>query len=100
MTVDEDRPAPSDLVDEALAALKDEYPTLEAFATLETIDGHKAVGHDIEFTSLDMINACAIRAFRTARRTVFVLAQWSDLEAEEAEDALKALLRSLEETDA
>jgi hypothetical protein len=101
VTVDDDRPAPSDLIDEALAALKDEYPTLEAFPAVETIDGHKAVGHDLEFISLDLNNAGAIRGFRTPRRTIFILAQWSDdLEGEEAESALKVLRRSLEETDA
>jgi hypothetical protein len=65
VTVDEDRPSPAELADEALAALKDEYPTLDAFPALETIDGHKAVGHDVEFTSLDLNNACVIRSFRT-----------------------------------
>ena len=100
VTVDEDRPAPADLADEALAALKGEYPTLDAVPALETIDGHKAIGHDVEFSSLDMNNAGAIRAFRTPRRTVFLLAQWSDLEGDEAEEALKALRRTLEETDA
>ena len=101
VTVDEDRPAPAELADEALAALKDEYPTLDASPALETIDGHKAVGHDVEFISLDLNNACVIRAFRTPRRTVFLLGQWSDdIEGEEAETALKALRRSLEETDA
>lgn len=101
VTADEDRPAPADLADEALAALRDEYPTLDAVPALETIDGHPAVGHDVEFISLDLNNACAIRSFRTPRRTLFVLAQWSDdLEGEEAEEALKALRRSLEETDA
>jgi hypothetical protein len=101
VTVDEDRPAPVDLVDEALNALKEEYPTLHAIPALEVIDGHKAVGHDVEFTSLDLNNGGAIRAFKTPTRTVFYLAQWSDdLEGEEAELALKTLRRSLEETDA
>ena len=93
-------PGPAELADEALAALNEEYPTLDAFPALETIDGHKAVGHDVEFISLDLTNACAIRCFRTPRRTVFVLAQWSDLEGDEAEASLKAVRRSLEETDA
>ena len=100
VTLDEDRPEPAGLADEALAALKGEYPTLDAISALEIIDGNKAVGHDVEFFSLDMNNACAIRSYRTPRRTVFVLAQWSDLEGDEAEDALRALRRSVEETDA
>ena len=100
VTVDDEGPAPSELVDEALAALKGEYPTLDASPALEEIDGRKAVGHDVEFVSLDLSNACALRAFRTPRRTVFVLAQWSDLEGEDAEDALRALRLSIEETDA
>ncbi len=100
VTADEDRPEPAGLVDEALAALKAEYPTLNDAPAPETLDGHEAVGHDVEFSSLDLNNAGLIRAFRTPRRTVFLLAQWSDLEGEEAEEAFKALRRSLEETDA
>jgi len=100
VTVDDDSPAPAELADEALAALRDEYPTLDAAPALETIGGQRAVGHDVEFVSLDLPNSCAIRCFRTPRRTVFVLAQWSDLEGEGAEAALQALRRSLEETDA
>ena len=100
VTVDDDRPTPDDLADEALAALKDEYPSLESVEAIEMIDGHQAVGYDVEFTSLDMNNACAIRGFQTPRRTIFVFAQWSDLEDDEADDALKAVRRSLEETDA
>jgi len=100
VTVDDDGPAPAELVDEALAALRDEYPTLEALPALEKIDGRRAVGHDVEFVSLDLPNSCVLRAFRTPRRTVFLLAQWSDLEGEDAEEALKDLRRSIEETDA
>ncbi len=100
VTVDDNAPAPSEMVDEALAALKDEYPTLEASPALETIDGHPAVGHDVEFVSLDLPNSCLIRSFRTPRRTVFVLGQWSDLESDEGEEAFRAIRRSLEETDA
>ena len=99
VTLDQDRPAPDGLADEALDALKGEYPTLGAIPALETFGGHKAVGHDVEFSSLDMNNACAIRSYRTPRRTIFVLAQWSDLEGDEAEEALRALRRSIEETD-
>ncbi len=104
VTLDADRPAPAELADEALGAMREEYPALEATAVAETIDGCKAVGHDAEFISLDVPNACAVRAFRTPRRTVLIFAQWSDLDVEEDDDdpeaMLRALRRSLEETDA
>ena len=99
VTVDDSRPEPVELADEALAALREEYPELDAGPAREAIGGHDALGHDVEFFSLDMTNTCAIRSFRTTRRTVFVMTQWSDLEGDEAEDALRAVRRSIEETD-
>ncbi len=99
VTVDSDRPSPKDLVNEALSALKDDYPTLEASSSDEVIDGHATVGFDIEFFTLDMLNSCAIRCFRTPRRTVFVMSQWSGADREDSEDSLRAIRSSLEETD-
>jgi hypothetical protein len=99
VTLDEECPAPSDLADEALQAMKEEYPGLDASPALETIDGHHAVGHDLEFLSLDVANSSTIRCFRTPRRTVFVFGQWSDLDGEEPEALLAALRKSIEETD-
>jgi hypothetical protein len=98
--VDETRPAPRSLADEALDAMRDEYPQLDATPALETIGGHKAVGHDVEFFSFDMTNACAIRCFRTPRRTVLVFGQWSELDENGAEAMLKALRGSVEEIQA
>lgn len=95
---DEDRPAPAEVADEALEALRGEYKELDAAPALETIDGHRAVGHDVEFISLDMTNACAIRSFRTPQRTVLVFGQWSDTE-EDAETQIRRLRRSFEETE-
>jgi hypothetical protein len=99
VTLDEDRPAPAGLADEALEAMRSEYPGLDATPALETIAGRRAVGHDVEFISLDIPNACAIRSWRSPRRTVLVFAQWSDLDGEEAEGLVRALRRSIEETD-
>lgn len=99
VTVDDTRRAPSEMADEALSAMREEYPELDAVPALETIGGHRAVGHDVEFISLDMTNTCAIRCFRTPRRTVLVFGQWSDLEADESEAQIQGFRRSLEETD-
>ena len=86
------------MADEALTAMREEYPNLDATPALETINSHNAVGHDVEFISLDMTNTCAIRCFRTPRRTVLVFGQWSDLD-ENSEDLIRDVRRSLEETD-
>jgi hypothetical protein len=99
VTLDEDRPAPAGLADEALEAMRSEYPGLDAAPALETIAGRRAVGHDVEFISLDIPNACAIRSWRSPRRTVLVFAQWSDLDGAEAEGLVRALRQSIEETD-
>jgi hypothetical protein len=97
--IDETCSPPAIEADQALEAMKEEYPNLEASPALETIDGHPAVGHDLEFFSLDIIVSCAIRCFRTPRRTVLIFAQWSDLEGEESEMSIRALRGSLEESD-
>ena len=98
VTTDDSRPAPAEVADEALTAMREEYPNLDATPALETINSHNAVGHDVEFISLDMTNTCAIRCFRTPRRTVLVFGQWSDLD-ENSEDLIRDVRRSLEETD-
>lgn len=100
VTLDEGDADPDELVAEALAALKAEYPTLAAEPAEEEIAGHPAAGHDVEFVSLDLSVACALRGVRTANRTIFILTQWSDLEPDESDDALRLLRRSFEETDA
>jgi hypothetical protein len=99
VTVDDSCPAPAEVADLALGALREEYPVLDAAPALETINGHRAVGHDVEFISLDMTNSCTIRCFRTPRRTVLLFGQWSDLVDEESEASLGALRRTFEETD-
>lgn len=99
VTTDEERPEPVELAEQALAAMREEYPELDAVPAGEVIDGHDAVGHDIEFFSLDLTNGCAIRCYRTPRRTVLVFAQWSDIEDDDSPAALSAVRRSLEETD-
>src|SRR3954454_22349648 len=100
VTVDDTCPAPAEVADQALEALREEYSVLDASPALETINGHRAIGHDIEFISLDMTNSCTIRSFRTPRRTVLLFGQWSDLVGEESEASLAAIRRTFEETDA
>src|SRR5512145_301332 len=73
LSVREDLPAADALADETLAALRDEYPGLEADVCVDTLASRPAVGHDIRFFSFDLTNTCWTRSFRTARGTVLVL---------------------------
>src|SRR5262249_31857864 len=100
VTVDESCPAPAEVADQALEALREEYPVLDAEPALETINGHRAIGHDVEFITLDMTNSCTIRTFQTPRRTVLLFGQWSDLGAADSGAAPAAARRSFSETDA
>jgi hypothetical protein len=99
VALDENCPEPSEVAGEALDAMQEEYPDLDSIPVLETIDGHRAIGHDVEFMSLDATNSCSIRCFRTPRRTVFLFSQWSDLEGSLLESQFRLMRDSLEETD-
>ncbi len=101
VTLDADRPAPAAMVDEAVAAMREEYPGIESLPAADEVGDHRAEGCDLEFFALDLVSACSIRAFRTPRRTVLVFAQWSvvDADDEEPEAVFAGVLRTLEETD-
>ena len=65
VTTDDSCPAPAEIADQALEAMREDYPTLDSAPAMESIGAHHAVGHDIEFLSLDMANSCVIRCFGT-----------------------------------
>ena len=101
VTIDETGAEPEELVAEALDALREEYPTLDESPAADTLAGHRAIGHDVAFISLDLTNACVLRGIRTPRRTLFLLGQWSEMVADDDPEAIiDDLFLSLEETDA
>jgi hypothetical protein len=99
ITVDEDMPSVEHVAETALAALRDEYPDLEADERVDSLAGQPAVGHDIRFFSFDLTNTCWTRSFYCAQGTVLVLCQTSDLELETNEPILRAICASLEVDD-
>ena len=84
-----------EVVEAALAVLKAEYAALEATSAIETIAGEMAVGHDIDFISLDIANRAWTRCFFGPAGTVLILCQLSDLDDVEIEDALRAISASM-----
>ena len=94
---DESCPDPSNVADEVLEAMRQEYPDLDAVPALETLQDHCATGYDVEFFALDVTNGATIRCFRTPRRTVLVFGQWSDLGGEDLSQLIRGVFRSIEE---
>jgi hypothetical protein len=97
VSFDADAPDIAQLADSALAALREEYPDLEAEPRVETLAGQPAVGHDVRFFSFDLTNTARIRAFRSEEGAVLVLSQFNDLEEECSEPVLRAICASIKE---
>jgi hypothetical protein len=93
--LDRNLPDPRQMVHEALETLKSDYPSLEAESALETVAGEMALGHDIEFFSLDMLNTAWTRSFFSLAGTVFVLCQATGADEEDYEPALRQICASM-----
>jgi hypothetical protein len=92
-----DRQMPlEELADEALAAMREEYPDLDACRVSQTIADQPAIGHDVNFFSLDLTNTCWIRAFASGRRSVLLFAQTDDMELQGGEQVFRAICESME----
>ena len=99
LTLRTDAPTCDSMTEAALNALKEEYPELEAEEGVGSLAGQPAVGHDIQFFSLDLTNTCWTRVFYTSRGTVLVLCQTSDLDPGANEQVLRAICKSMEMDD-
>jgi hypothetical protein len=99
LTLDQSMPAVEEMADAALAALREDYPDLEADDRVEKFAGQMAVGHDIAFlvkcVNFDLTNTCWTRCFYSDSGTALVLCQANDLELEEYGPVLKAVCASL-----
>ena len=84
-----------DVADQALGAMQEEYAEMDVEPAAEMIAERAAVGHDVNFFSLDLTNTCWIRALTASRHTVLLFAQANDLDLETAEPTLRAIFASL-----
>lgn len=85
----------SELADQALQTMAEEYEELDSEVIRESIGSKPAVGHDVNFFSLDLTNTCWIRAFPAGDETVLIFAQTSDLDLERGALAFRAICASL-----
>jgi hypothetical protein len=95
LTCDSSGASAEEVAEAALETLRADYPGLESQPRVDTLAGQMAIGHDIQFFSLDLTNTCWTRSFYSDAGTVLVLCQTNDLELEEYEPVLRAICASL-----
>jgi hypothetical protein len=95
ITLDPTLPEPQEMAKTALEALRSEYPELEADSAVDMLAGELAVGHDIEFFSLDLANTIWTRALYCSSGTLLVYWQMTDLELPTIEPVVRAVCASL-----
>ncbi|HET6575986.1 MAG TPA: hypothetical protein VFG68_20465 [Fimbriiglobus sp.] len=91
-----DADSAAQVADEALAALRAEYPDLDAEPVLDDLAGQPAVGHDIDFLTLDTAILCRTRCIETAAGPLLVMGQTSEYDREQNEPVLRAICASLQ----
>lgn len=84
-----------ELADQAVAALRAEYPDLESIRGGESYGDHRLSGFDVNFICLDLTNTAFVRAGHWGASTLLVLAQTEDRELPTVEPVFKAILTSL-----
>jgi len=86
---------PEALADQALKTMAEEYDELDSVPISESIAGRPAVGHDVNFFSLDLTNTCWIRTFNSGRHSILIFAQANDLDLQQSELAFRGICASL-----
>lgn len=95
LTCDHSGASTEEIAEAALGALQSEYPGLEASPHVETLAGQMAVGHDMQFFSLDLTNTCWTRSIYVESGVLLVLCQANDQELEQYEPVLRSICASL-----
>jgi hypothetical protein len=95
LTCDQSGATTEEIAAAALDALKAEYPTLEVQSQVDSLAGQMAIGHDIQFFSLDLTNTCWTRSIYSPEGVLLLLCQCNDLELEQFEPVLRGICASL-----
>lgn len=75
-----DRPEPDAVLDTALAAFRNDYPDLDIYRVDDEMLSQPAMGYDLEFFCLELLNTAHVRSFLARDFTVLVMCQADDTE--------------------
>jgi hypothetical protein len=87
------------LADETLTAMRAEFQELDAEPVVVSLGGWPALGHDIDFLTLDTPTHCMTRCVNTVVGPLLFLAQVSELDRAAQSPHLLAVLASVTITD-
>lgn len=87
--------SPSNLVDVAIAAMREEYPEIEVENVLEPYAGREMGGCDMRFHYLDLTNTASVRWFREQNRVYVLVWQAEDREYDALSPVFEAMTVSL-----
>jgi hypothetical protein len=85
---------PAQVADESLVALRAEYQELDAEDAVETFAGQVAIGHNIDFLTVDTPIVCWTRCVETSEGPLLVLCQTSEYDRAANEPVLRAICAS------
>ncbi|HQR08936.1 MAG TPA: hypothetical protein PLN21_19095 [Gemmatales bacterium] len=94
-----ERPEVREVLQASLSAMQQDYPELEMEDATEKVAGHAGKGYDITFFSLDTLNSCKLRCFRTLSATFLILSQSSSFDSETNIAVVDAIRMTLQLTD-
>lgn len=86
---------PAQLADQTLETLKTEYKELDAENSVEQFAGQLAIGHNIDFLTLDTTVTCWTRCVNSPSGPVLVMGQVGESERERHEPVLRAIGASM-----
>lgn len=90
---------PADLADQTLDALRAEYIELDAANVVETLAGRVAIGHDIDFMTVDTAIVCRTRCLDSQAGPLLTMTQVSDFDREQNDPVLRAIIASIKVED-
>jgi hypothetical protein len=86
---------PTELADETLDALLDDYADLESTATADEVAGRVALGYDIDFITLDVTVNAQLRTLPHGDAAVLIMWQMADRDRAHYESLMAAVTKSL-----
>jgi hypothetical protein len=91
-----DRPSAESVIEAAMTAYRESYDDFDVYPVASRIAGCESVGRNVDFFCMELVNSAWLRAFRTGRFTVLVLAQSGPDEQRAAKRAFEGVCDSLD----